>query len=88
MPEKETDHPSDSLIGAICELAETGALVVDEIITSFKPSEEEGRRLKSRFWQLQAKLAAGLATVAEHRLRDLKTTPPERHADRIVVEED
>lgn len=88
MAEKETDREGESLVGVICDLAETGALVVDEIITSLKPSEEECRRLKSRFWELQSKLAAGLATVAEHRLRDLKTTPPERHADRIVVEED
>jgi len=83
--EKSKEEP---LVETLCALAETGALVVEEIIESLKPADEDMRRLKRNFWQLQAKIANGLATIAETQLRNLKTDAPPRHADKIVVEED
>ena len=88
MAEEKTDRPEDSLFEAFRGLAESGALVIEEIIETVKPADEECRRFKRRFWELQSKIASGLATIAEHRLRDLKTDTEPRHADRIVVEED
>jgi hypothetical protein len=85
---EKTEQKDESLLDLICGLLESGALVVEELIETIKPSAEECRRTQRRFWEFHAKVASGLATFAEHRLRDLKTPPPERHADRIVVEDD
>jgi hypothetical protein len=85
----ERDECKDeSLTDALRDLAETGALIVDEIIDSLKPPDEDVRRMKRHFWQLQVKIANGLATLAETRLRNLKSDAPPRHADKIEVEED
>ena len=88
MTEEKPDRPEDSLFEAFRGLAESGALVIEEVIETIKPSDDECRRLKRRFWELQSKIAGGLGAIAEHRLRDLKTDASPRHADRIVVEED
>ena len=88
MTGEKTDRKDDSFATTLCELAESAALVVDEIVESLKPSEEERRRLKRGLWEFQSKLASGLAAIAEHHLRDLKTDASPRHADRIVVEDE
>ena len=88
MTEEKTEPKDESFAAAICELAESAAMVVDEIVESLKPSEEECRRLKRGFWEFQSKLATGLSAIAERRLHDLKTDATPRHADRIVVEDE
>jgi hypothetical protein len=85
---EKAEQKDESLIDTLGELLESGALVIEEIIDTIKPSKEDCRRAKRRFWEFHAKMAAGLATFAENRLRDLKTPAPERHADRIIVEDD
>ena len=85
---EKTEQKDESLLDAICGLLESSALVVEELIETVKPPAEECRRAQRRFWEFHAKAATALAAFAEHRLRDLKTPPPERHADRIVVEGD
>jgi|GEM_PF-2894155 len=85
---EKPEQKDESLLESVCQLVESGALVMEEIIHSLKPSEEECRRFKRRFWEFQAKIASGLSTIAEKRLRDIKTDTGPRHADRIIVEED
>jgi hypothetical protein len=86
--DEQTAAKDDSLCAVLGELLESGALVLEEVIETIKPSPADRRRAQRRFWEFQAKLAAGVATFAENRLRDLKNPTTTRHATRIVVEED
>lgn len=86
---EKTKDDAEWLLETVRDLLETGALVVDELIDTIKPSETECLRAKRKFWEFNAKIAAGLAGFAERRATNLqKPPPPQRHADRIVVEDD
>jgi hypothetical protein len=87
MGEKAKDN-AEWLMETVRDLLETGALVVDELIDTINPSEAECLRARRKFWECNAKIAAGLAGFAERRARDLQSPPaPQRHADRIVVDD-
>lgn len=79
----------DTLFEAVCDIVHTGAALVEEVIETAKPPEEECRKIKRQFWELGAKVASGFQLIAESKLRDLKNTPDQpRHAEPIVVDED
>ncbi len=79
----------ETLFDTVRQLLETGALVVDELIESIKPSEADCLRAKRKFWETNARVMAGLAKFAERRAENMETPPPpSRHADKIVVEDD
>ncbi len=83
---KET---TESLFDAICEIVHTGAALVEEIIETAKPPEEECRKFKRQFWEFGAKVASGIQTIADSKLRELKNTPDQpRHAESIIVDEE
>jgi len=85
---EKTNSRDETLFDAVRDFLESGALMVDELIESIKPSEVECRQARRKFWELNAKIASGVAGLAERRLREMEEPAPQRHADRIVVEDD
>ncbi len=47
---EKTNPQDETLFNTVRDFLESGALMVDELIETIKPSEAECRRLKRKFW--------------------------------------